>query len=149
MGRFSAETEQLLRASGWFEGRAVPDLVESWRAEVESSRGFVLTPVARRALNEFGGLHILSEGAGVAYARSDIDFNPTLAMFEEDRFFSFQCLQGKQLFPLGEAALGHVFAVIDESGAVYLVMEEVHYVADTFDAALESILLGKDTMYLE
>jgi hypothetical protein len=149
MGRFSNETEELLKASGWFDGRSVPDLVESWRTEVESRGAFALTPAAHRALNEFGGLHIKSEGAGIAWARTDIDINPTFAMFEDDRIFSFHCLQGKQLFPLGEASWGQYFAVIDECGKVYLVMEDVHYVADTFEAALETILLGKETRVLE
>lgn len=149
MDRFSPETERLLRASGWFEGRTVPTLVEAWRAEMETPGGFVLSSAASQVLSEFGGLHIQAQGAGIACARSDINLNPPLAKFEEDRFFSFQCLQNKQLFPLGEAHLGHLFVAIDEGGSVYLIMQLVLYVADTFDAALEVLLRGKEAKLLE
>ena len=78
-----------------------------------------MSSVARSVLKEFGGLHIKSEGPGVACARSDLEINPLLARGEEDRFFSFNCFRGKQLFPLGEAVVGHVFAAIDEDSTVY------------------------------
>jgi hypothetical protein len=149
MSRFSRETEHLLKLSGWFEGRAVLHLVELWQDELETLGGFNLSPTARQVLNEFGGLHILSEGAGIACARSDLNLIPLLAKGEEDRFLSFSCLKGKQLFLLGEAILGHVFVAIDESGKVFLIMDAVHYVADSFDAALENLLLGKGTQLLE
>ena len=149
MSRFSSETEQLLRSAGWYEGRSVPALVESWRMELERADGFRLSRAARQVLSEFGGLHILSEGAGVACARSDLDINPPLAKFEEDRFFSFDCLKGKEVFPLGEAIVGHVFAAIDQGCNVYLVMQQVHYVARGFEAALENLLLGHGTKFLE
>lgn len=142
MNRFSAEVEVLLKKSGWFEGRSVPALVASWSVELESDGGFQLSRVARDVLTEFGGLHIKSEGPGEACARSDLNLDPLLALCEEDRFLSFGCFKGKRLFPLGEAFVGHVFAAIDESGAVYLVMEEVHSIGDSFDAALENLLLG-------
>ena len=149
MSRFSKETEHLLKASGWFEGRSVPHLVEAWRAELETPGGFTLSDVARRILNEFGGLHVLSEGAGFECARSDVDINPLLARSEEDRFFSFDCLKTRRIFPLGEAVSGHLFAAVDDSGHVYLVMDVVLHVADSFDAALENLLLGKGTRLLE
>ena len=149
MRRFSSETEQLLKSAGWYEGRSVPALVESWQRELERADGFKLSQTARQVLVEFGGLHILSEGAGVACARSDLDVNPSLAMLEEDRFLSFDCLKGKEVFPLGEAIVGHVFVAIDESCNVYLVMEEVRHVSSSFDAALENLLLGLGTNFLE
>ena len=142
MSRFSSEVEQLLKAAGWYEGRSVSGLVETWRIELERPDGFRLSQVARQTLDEFGGLHILSEGTGVACARSDLHLNPLLAQFEEDRFFSFECFKGKEVFPLGEAILGHVFAAIDEESNVYLVMEEVQHVASSFERALENLLLG-------
>jgi hypothetical protein len=150
MNRFSNETEWLLRSAGWFEGRSVPDLVDYWQAKLESHAGFTLSPVARQVLNEFGGLHIMSKGAGLECARSDINLNPLLAEGEEDRFFTyFSCLNGKQLFPLGEAVLGHSFAAIDSTGEVFLIMDQVHYVAESFDLALESLLLGGRTVFLQ
>lgn len=149
MSRFSGEIEQLLQAAGWYEGRSDPAQVEAWQKELERDDGFKLSQVARQVLDEFGGLHIVAEGAGAACARGDIDLNPSLAKFEEDRFLSFDCLKGKAVFPLGEAILGHVFAAIDDTGNVYLVMQEVHHVASSFDAALENILLGLGTKFLE
>jgi hypothetical protein len=149
MSRFSSETEYLLKASGWFEGRSMPTLVERWQTELERPNGFSMSRVARQVLNEFGGLHIWSQGTGSDCARSDIDINPLLGQYEESRFFSFTCLQGKQLFPLGEAVLGHLFVTIDQDGNVYLIMEFVIHLAKTFDAALENLLLGKQGMLLE
>jgi len=149
MSRFSQEVDQLLKTAGWYEGRSVPGLVESWQKELERRGGFRLSQAARSALNEFGGLHILSKGTGVACARSDLHINPLLVSGEEDRFFSFECFQRKAVFPLGEAILGHVFAAIDEDTNVYLVMQEVHYVANSFEAALENLLLGLGTKLLE
>src|SRR5580765_5604611 len=119
MSRFSAQVEVLLKKSGWFEGRLVPALVGSWSVELESDDGFQLSPVARNVLTEFGGLHIKSEGPGEACARSDLNIDPLLVAGEEDRFLSFDCFRGKRMFPLGEAVVGHMFAAIDESGAVY------------------------------
>jgi hypothetical protein len=116
---------------------------------LERVDGFKFSSAARQILDEFGGLHILSEGASVACARSDLHINPSLAKFEEDRFFSFDCLKGKEVFPIGEAILGHVFVAIDERSNVYLVMQEVHHVANSFEAALENLLLGLGTKFLE
>ncbi|SRR6266404_1525009 len=150
MKRFSNETEWLLRSAGWFEGRSVPHLVDYWQAKLESNDGFTLSPVARQVLSEFGGLHIMSKGAGLESARSDINLNPLLAEAEEDRFFTyFSTLKGKQLFPLGEADRGHTFAAIDSSGVVFLIMDQAYYVAESFDTALESLLLGGRTVFLE
>ena len=149
MSRFSVQTEALLKKSGWFEGRSVPDLVASWSVELESEGGFQSSPVARDILTEFGGLHIKSEGPGEACARSDLNIDPSLVAGEEDRFRSFDCFNGKRVFPIGEAIVGHVFAAIDESGTVYLVIEEVRHVADSFEAALEHLLRGLGSRLIE
>jgi hypothetical protein len=149
MSRFSLETEQLLKRAGWFAGRCDSSQVEDWAHEMESPDGFKMSSVAKSVLKEFGGLHIKSDGPGLECARSDIELNPLLAKCEEDRFFSFSCFMGKQVFPLGEAVVGHMFAAIDEEGKVYLVMEEVQLVASSFDAALESLLLGMGSHVIE
>ena len=149
MSRFSSETEQLLKRAGWFEGRCDSSQVEAWAQEMASLDGFKMTPIARSVLKEFGGLHIKSHGPGLECARSDIEINPLLAKCEEDRFFAFSCFKGKQVFPLGEAVVGHMFAAIDEDGKVYLVMQEVQWVANSFDAALETLLLGMGSHVIE
>jgi hypothetical protein len=149
MSRFSSETEQLLKRAGWFEGRCDSSQVEAWAHEMESPDGFKMSSVARSVLKEFGGLHIKPDGPGLECARSDIEINPLLAKCEEDRFFSFSCFQSKQVFPLGEAVVGHTFAAIDEEGKVHLVMQEVQLVANSFDAALESLLLGMRSHVIE
>ena len=127
----------------------MPELVNAWSAQLESEKGFKLSLIAHDVLSEFGGLHIKSEGAGIDCARSDLNLDPSFVLGEEDRFLSFNCFRGKQVFPLGEAVGGYLFAAIDDHGVVYLVMEDVYYLADSFEAALEHLLLGLGSPLIE
>ena len=144
MQRHDPEVERLLVAAGWHPGRQVADLVAQWRGALESDGGFQLHPAAESVLLEYGGLVIDSHGPGRDLARSPLHLDPTLAVGEEDRLHEyFPELAGRDFFPLGETDHGHAFLAIDHRGAVVQVMDEVYGEWPSFDAALESLLLGR------
>ena len=131
----------MLRDAGWHPGRRVPDAVERWRTTL-TPEGFRLHAAAEAVLLEYGGLHIGRVGPGVDQARSDVELDPVLAAGEADRFGDFPELAGRSVFPLGEAAGGHLFLGIAETGEVYALMDEVHGRWTAFSAALTHLLLG-------
>src|SRR5262245_24871196 len=98
---------------------------------------------ARSVLTEFGGLHIESHGLGTHRARRDADLRPC---WTDTEFIGYPELErelGQRLYPFGEISRGNACLLIDESGRVYHLMDELIYVAPTFDSALECLLLGK------
>lgn len=136
------EVERLLRDSGWYPGRRVAEAVERWRASLTDD-GFIMHPVAETILLEYGGLHVGGVGPGINLARSDVQFDPTLAFGERDRFTEyFAELRDQDVFPLGEAHLGHGFVGVSRSGQIFLLMDAVYARWTTFGVALRGLLLG-------
>ena len=84
MKQFDDEVQRLLRAAGWAPGRTAVDQIEPWD---EALTEFGAMPSAARAiLVEFGGLSVGERGPGIDHARGTIDFDPTMAVGESDRF---------------------------------------------------------------
>jgi hypothetical protein len=50
---------------------------------------------------------------------------------------------------LGEGDEGHYFIAIDKAGRVFLVMDFLMYVAETFESALENLLLGRKSRLVD
>lgn len=140
---WSAETEDLLRKSGWFEGRDVSLDVEAWHRILGVNDGFVLTESAARALREFGGLRVDAAGAGVDRARASFELTPTLAWGESDRFATSEAILGESLYPLGEMEHGHAFLAITRSGRVFAIGERTYSIGSSIHRALESLVRGK------
>jgi hypothetical protein len=147
MTRFTPTVDEVLRKAGWSPGRRVPDdQVDAWCRMLGD--GFTLSDAARAALAEFGGLEVAQSGPGVERAREPFELDPILAVGEEDRFQLYTEAYGLDLFPLGEAAGSHYFLAIDPTGRTYLVMDDIQLLAESFDEALESLVLGKGSLPL-
>jgi len=134
-GRFSKSIEEMLREAGWLPGRDVS-------RGLKLPEGFTLFPAAQRVLSEFGNLRIGKSGPGLVFARTPVVLDPALAFGEEGRFHEFAVLLKTNLYPLGETADGHSFVVIDEKGRVFLIFEEISFVDETFELALDNLLQG-------
>jgi hypothetical protein len=138
--RFSSEVANVLRASGWQPGRRTSARqLDAWATALGG--GFEQSSAARSVLEEFGGLKIQQAGAGLEIARQDVEFDPLLALHEDDRFRELQALTGR-VFPLGEVWGGMSFFAISEEGRVFAVMSAVDLLGDTIDQALEVLIRG-------
>ena len=140
--RFSQFSKKVLEDSGWYEGRCVRDLFDKWMSDPDIKNKFTIFPIAEKVLLEFGGIHIDQHGPGISCARSPFEIDPTLCIGEDDRFDEFGEEIKSRLFPLGEAVGGHLFLAIDESGRVFLLMQEIMFEANSFDEALENLIQG-------
>lgn len=80
-------------------------------------------------------------GSGITCAREPFEFDPELAVGEEDRFAELSELFGRRFFPLGETGQGEFFLAIDEEGVVYLLAAWALRVG-AGDSALEHLVTG-------
>ncbi|WP_439675168.1 SUKH-3 domain-containing protein [Embleya sp. MST-111070] len=136
MVRFSPEVESVLRQAGWVPGRRVD--LDPWKASIPN---FAWHVAAEDFLREFGGIRVEHGGPGVTRAREPFEFDPELAVGEEDRFAELSESYGRKFFPLGEIGLGEFFLAIDEEGIVYLVAA-VALRYGPGDLALEFLVTG-------
>jgi SUKH-3 immunity protein len=135
--RFPARVEEVLKDSGWFEGRNIG-------ASSALPADFEIFPAASRVLAEFGGLKGGQCGAGINVATSDFDLRPALAFGESDRLKDFEEELGVRLYPLGEAHRSHYFLVIDERGQVYEVFgDQIKLLGSDFDSAIANLITGR------
>jgi hypothetical protein len=137
------QVAKALEDAGWFPGRRVDELVAGWTAQLDRSGGFRIFPAAAQGLREFGGLRITQRGPGLECSRESFELVPTAALGEDDRFEEYARIVGSRLYPLGEYASGHYFIAIDERGRVFLLMDDLQYVADDLPRALDSLLTGR------
>ena len=142
MTRFSRPAEETLRRVGWYPGRQVREMVDSWKRTLKLSDGLEMFPRAETVLLEFGGLRIDQQGPGVTCARESFTFDPTAAVYEGDRFSDFSTMLRTKLYPLGEASGGHCFWAIGENGDIYLLMNDLILLGNTIEDALEKLLIG-------
>jgi hypothetical protein len=147
--RFSEFTETILRASGWSPNRNVSQLVIQWKAEIQKTDGQEMFPEAEKILIEFGGLKIKQNYPNKIYSRTSVEINPSLVIYESDRFEVFEKNLEINLYPLGETDGGHSFLTVGEDGRIFLVMMNVWFVANSFDEALENLILGKMPQFID
>ena len=131
----SPRVTEILAKAGWYPGRSVP--ISPFIPD-----GFVPFREAETVLREFGGLHLGDCGAGVDFARSDVEIDPRLADHLKAELAEHEQPLGARLLPLGEVHRGHGYLVIDERGRTYLLFDELSPLAPSFSQALESLLLG-------
>ncbi|GGU67709.1 SUKH-3 domain-containing protein [Lentzea flava] len=136
--RFTRETEKTLRGAGWYPGRTVDTAV--WRVPLEES-GFVFPEAAERFLAEFGGLSVDHGGPGLTRAKEPFEFDPLLALGEDDRFGEWGASVGRVIAPLGELDRGRFFLGIDENSVIYLVADWLASFG-AGDEGLEHLVLG-------
>ena len=106
MTRFPTEVEAVLRASGWAEGRQVPETsAEAIRivcaepgADGSRHESF---PAAEIALAEFGGLFVRQDEPGVELRRRPFALDPTMAAATAATLADLGRLLAVRMFPLG------------------------------------------------
>lgn len=132
----SPKIERILRSAGWTPGRRID--LRVWNA-------FPVPPftAAQSVLTEFGGLHLGSTGPGIDCATSDVDLTPQWPNRQFTDYPDLERSLGQRLYPLGVTHRANMDLLIDESGRVYELQDDLHFVASTFADALEIILLGK------
>jgi hypothetical protein len=139
---WSRETTETMTAAGWHSGRRVDDHVTRWRQSLAADGGFVMSDVAERILFEFGGLRVEQSGSGKECAREAFEMNPELAQGESSRFARFESRVAGGLFPLGEAVGGHAFLAVDALGRVYLVADDILFLASDIYEGIEALVQG-------
>lgn len=132
---FSDTVLEMLKHAGWFPGR---DVIDSVKLPEE----FEIFPAAIEVLKEFGHLCVGQEGPGIERARSTIVFEPTLASGDWDWFLLYSNLLQTKLYPLGAVDNDSIYLTIDPGGRVFLVWQDLVFVDDHFDKALEKMLTG-------
>ena len=136
---------QTMNNLGWKPGRQVShEELARWTTSLAQTDGFELSDAARRVLSGFGGLRFQKRTReGIDFSPLSFDLNPLLATGERDRIIAYEESLGHPLYPLGEVEGGHAFIVMDDEGAVYLIMDKCTKVADDIYMALQSLIEGR------
>lgn len=150
MSRFPAEVEIVLRASGWTEGRQVPETsaeairIVCAQPGADGSR-HVLFPAAEAALAEFGGIFVRQDEAGIELRRRPFAIDPTMAAGTAATLADLGRLLGVGLFPLGVEGDGDAVLAIDEQGRVFAVDHAGEwFLGPTLEAALGTLITGTE-----
>ncbi|MDI6102621.1 SUKH-3 domain-containing protein [Actinoplanes sp. NEAU-A12] len=137
-GRFSWETERVLRDAEWYPGRSVAP--RRWTSLL-AAEGFRVHAAAEEFLSEFGGLAVDVSGSGLTCAREPFSLYPTSCSGEEDRIAEWGVDLGKHFYPLGESSRREFFIVMDEDGGIFLMMDRVGALG-VRERGLESLVRG-------
>ncbi|MFH8613253.1 SUKH-3 domain-containing protein [Streptomyces sp. NPDC018029] len=137
---WSAETDRVLRAAGWYPGRTVP--TAEWERVLHEHGGFEIHEAARLFLAEFGGLACEERGPGRTMARMGFRLDPLAAEWDDEIFDVLSEEAGAYLYPVGEADRRNSYLGIAPDGKVYIGMDSVTLLADTGDEALEKLIEG-------
>jgi hypothetical protein len=155
--RFGAEVNQRLMDIGWFKGRDVSEQVDPWLDHWArtlpkfrlTERGFPECeplPAATAVLREFGGLANRHGGPGVTSARARFAIYPQDGGGDLARMLldvaELSARLDKRLFQIGEFEDGTSALVVAEDGAVYIAGAAELFYGDSFDTALNQMLLG-------
>ncbi|GAA0263694.1 SUKH-3 domain-containing protein [Cryptosporangium japonicum] len=148
MSRFPTDVEAVLRASGWDEGRQVPESSAEAIRIVCAQPGadgsqHVPFPAAEAALAEFGGIFVRQDEPGLQLRRRPFALDPTMAAATAATLADLGRLLGVQLFPLGVEGDGDAVLAIDEQGRVFAVDHAGEwFLGPTLDAALTTLITG-------
>lgn len=143
--RFPPDVRHVLTAAGWFAGRDVTAMVDQWATRWAGELdGLVMSPAARAALVEFGGLTVPQFGSdGTADAGFPTFLHPVRSglVTEEARVFVDE--YDHPVFPLGGNSDGPSELVVDAAGRVFLLhWAGYQFVAGSVDPALTRLIRG-------
>src|SRR5574342_295252 len=113
----SEQVDQELRAAGWRPGRQID--VTGWRDDLEAGGYTSIHRAAISFLTEFGGIRLDNRGPGITSVREAFEFDPTLALGEDDRFIAWSERVNRRIVPIGVLDNGRYFLGIDEFGEIY------------------------------
>jgi len=145
--RFSPAVEQVLRAAGWFPGRTLPESeVEKWYAFrwKEEPAYCYAHAAALQVLREFGGLEVKQNAPGITCYREPFCIDPLAALgIHDDGWLFFEWDAPDRLYPLGCADRERdAVLAMTPRGQIFLLGEVLFRCGDTFDQALENLVLG-------
>jgi hypothetical protein len=144
-GRFPPDVREVLEKTGWFPGRDMTAAVDLWLTRfADELAGLELSPAARAALVEFGGLQLPQFGRnkrpGGGYTSY---FHPTGGGVATDTIAAFIEEYGNPVFPLGNNADGPSELVIDVEGRVFMLhWADDFFVGPDIDAAIIKLIRG-------
>lgn len=143
--RFPPDVRHVLQTAGWFPGRDVTAMIDNWSTRwADELSGLAMSPVARAALTEFGGLTFPQFGAdGTADAGFPTFIHPVRSglVTEEARVFIDE--HDHPVFPFGGNSDGPSELVVDAEGRVIMLhWAGYRFVAAGVDAALVALIRG-------
>ena len=143
--RFPPDVRHVLETAGWFPGRDVTAMIDNWSARwADELAGLPMSPAARAALTEFGGLTFPQFGAdGTADAGFPTFIHPVRSglVTEEARVFVDE--HDHPVFPFGGNSDGPSELVVDAEGRVIMLhWAGYRFVAAGVDAALIGLIRG-------
>ncbi|MFF6955551.1 SUKH-3 domain-containing protein [Streptomyces sp. NPDC008317] len=140
--RWSALTERVARAAGWYPGRAVP--VGRWEGALLGA-GVRLHDAATRFLGEFGGLRTDTWTPGPVMPQSPFRFDPGAGRAELERFARISGESGADLCPVGLADGGESVLAVAVDGTVHIGTDRPEPLADDAYAAIEELVMERHT----
>lgn len=135
---FSPAVQAILEQAGWYKGRNAA-------GTFPLPHDVVYPDIILLIVNEFGGLHVRSDGPGITLSRLSIYFEPMNADFESSEdgtIHDYASRISKKLYPLGFIPTESLMLCIDENFHMYMVGDYLYYVGDSFVAGVSNILLG-------
>jgi hypothetical protein len=135
--RWSAETDRVLRAGGWFPGRSVP--TETWESILLQTGEFEMHEAARRFLTEFGAVGVSYRDPWDSMPWMQFSLDPLLAFWDGEIIDDLAEQAGVDLYPIGMRDRGNQHLAMAEDGAVYAGMDSVWLLAPTPDEALQKL----------
>jgi len=142
--RWSAQTDGVLRAAGWWPGRSVR--TETWVALLGERGAFIVHEAARRFLAEFGGLVTYGWPADSAVTQSAVRFDPLAVEWDGETFGRLSEEAGRPLCPVGRADNGSSYLAMAESGALYLARERAELLDESTDQGLDRLIRAQAAM---
>lgn len=141
MKRLDDFVENVLRQSGWFSGRQVDSSVSEWKSQLKATDNLEMFPKAEEVLLEFGGIKVERKKD---FSKQSFEINPSLAVYEGDRFEEYASLLKVKIYPLGEGFSGHCFLGVVEDGRIVWIMDAgIFLMGDNFGEALTKMILGQ------
>jgi len=146
--RFPTEVADVLRESGWSEGRRTGEQTAAAVRQVcdQIGRHGAKTEAfdaAVEALTEFGGLYVIQDGPGRDLRRRPFALDPTQVAATAETLADLGRLLNTRLFPLGMEGDHDTVLAIDESGRVFALDHAgVWHLGDTIDTALVTLVTG-------
>ncbi|WP_433056677.1 SUKH-3 domain-containing protein [Dactylosporangium sp. CS-033363] len=141
--RFPDDVRHVLTAAGWRSDRNVAAWVSTWLSGLDGR--LPIFPVARRLLDEFGGLTFRQlKRPGVATGGFDVEFWPSEGRVMVDLFVEFAGDLGQAVFPLAWYEDGPSDLVAAADGRIFLLHEAGEFlVGATPDEALTRLVRGE------
>jgi hypothetical protein len=133
--RWSEETDQALRAGGWFPGRSVP--TKTWESILLQTGEFEIHDAARRFLAEYGAVGLPYREPSDSMPWMEFSLDPLLAIWDAEVIHDIAERAGVDLYPVGMRDRGNQHLAMAEDGSVYAGMDDVRLLAPTPDEAVQ------------